>query len=46
MSGGPLLCKEGGSWKIIGVHTHRGLNEGYNSGVYFTADSLNLIKTF
>ena len=34
-SGSPILAVTDGQLVVIGIHTHRGKEEGINSGVYF-----------
>ena len=36
-SGSPVIVKdENGQEKIVGIHTHRGMDQRYNSGLLFT----------
>ena len=46
VSGSPILIKDSRSnYKIVGVHTHRGLlSKEYNSGLYFDKQTLNNIQ--
>lgn len=35
-SGAPILIKDNfGKYRVIGMHTHRGFEDDYNSGIYF-----------
>lgn len=36
LSGSPILTRDGQSEIVVGIHTHQGLEAGYNSGLYFT----------
>ena len=41
VSGSAVLLKlADGSFKIVGIHTHRGLTRNYNSGLYFNEEIL------
>lgn len=44
MSGSPILVCDGFTYSAVGIHTHRGHEAGYNSGIYFSADILRQIK--
>ena len=47
MSGSTVLIEQAdGSYKIVGIHTHRGLTSKYNSGLYFNGDMIDKIRTW
>ena len=47
MSGSPVMIqKQEGDFKIVGIHTHRGLTSSYNSGLYFNDEIIERIKVW
>lgn len=44
MSGSPILVCDDKTYSAIGIHTHRGQEPGYNSGIYFDAEMIRRIK--
>lgn len=44
MSGSPILVCDDKTYSAIGIHTHRGQEPGYNSGIYFNAVMIRRIK--
>lgn len=44
MSGSPILVCDGNTYSAVGIHTHRGQEPGYNSGIYFDKEMIKRIK--
>lgn len=44
MSGSPILVCDGHNYYAVGIHTHRGHEPGYNSGIYFDAEIIRQIR--
>ena len=46
-SGGPIISKnKQGGLQVIGIHTHKGLQSNYNSGLYFNKEILQIFRRF
>lgn len=45
-SGSPILARHEGNYYAIGIHTHKGRANNYNSAVYFDVDFLKDIEKF
>jgi hypothetical protein len=46
-SGGPILVKDAqGRHIVVGIHTHRGLVPGFNSGIFLSGELLLTLKAF
>ena len=46
-SGSPILTQTNkGKWVVIGIHTHKGMYTGVNSGIYFNEELLGLIHLY
>ncbi len=44
MSGGPILAlKPDGSYKIVGVHTHKSMDHTHGCGIYFNEEMSGLL---
>lgn len=47
MSGAPIFAKnQANEYFICGIHTHRGQEEGYNSGLYFNSEVVKKLRDF
>ena len=45
LSGSPVLvCKDNWEQKVVGIHTHRGADRSHNSGLYFSAEVIRILK--
>mgnify|MGYP000221092816 CR=1 FL=1 len=44
-SGSPILAKtENFDYKVVGIHTHKGVQKGFNSGLFFGKNIRNTLK--
>jgi len=46
-SGSPIIAfRQNGLPYIVGIHTHRGHDPSYNSGVYFNTENLKTLSKY